>query len=38
MRVVGEIDVGLRRDVDAWYEVIGVVALLDAPVFIVIWL
>src|SRR5712671_6400720 len=33
MRVVDEMDVSLWRDVDARDEVIGVVALLDAPVF-----
>src|SRR6516225_4370257 len=33
MRVFSEIDVGLRRDVDARDEVIGVVALLHAPIF-----
>jgi len=33
MSVLDKIDVGLRRDVDARDEVIGVVALLDAPAF-----
>ena len=33
MIVFDEVDVGLRCDVDARYKVIGVVALLDAPVF-----
>ena len=33
VRVFGEIEVGLRRDVDARNQIIGVVALLDTPVF-----